>query len=1289
MRRALALLLVLAGGTVAGPVPATVAAVAAPAGKLEPAAVQALAGGRHADLLVALTERADLSAAKARRTHAERTGYGRQQLVEVAERSQRGVRDLLAKRGVPHRSLWIVNAVHVTGADAGLAAELAKRSDVRSVSTVKTIALPQPKPAAAAVDAAADGIEWNVRGIGAESVWSQYGTRGEGIVVANIDTGVQYDHPALVEQYRGNQGDGVFDHTYNWYDPFGQCTGDTGPCDANGHGTHTMGTMVGDDGTNHVGVAPGARWIAARGCQGVGCNVLALLLAAQWVIAPFDANYANPRPDLAPHIVNNSWGSSMSDPFYQEAVRRWVEVGIMPIFAAGNDGPDCGVVGSPADYTDSYAVAAHDSEGAIADFSSRGADGDAQIKPDIAAPGVSIRSTLPNNRYSSWDGTSMAAPHAAGAVALLWSAAPSLIGNVAATRALLDDTAVDVPDTSCGGTADDNRAAGEGRLDILAAVGRAPLGPFGTVTGLARSGGAAVPGARIRLLGGNRVERVTTTDAAGRYTVQLPAGSYQVTATAFGYTPVTAGPAAVTAGATTTVDLDLVGLARHSVSGVVRDTGGVPAAGITLRLLRTPLAAVTTGTDGAYRFDGVPADGYTLSFGEGRCLAAGTKQVTVDGDEIVDVDPSARVDTYGYHCHQAVTPYVAGTSVLPLTGDDESLEIALPFTMPFYGATYTKAWVGTNGFVTFDRAADNSINREVPNVSYPNAAIFALWDDLVVDASASVRTATLGTAPDRRFVVEWRNVGFYGEPDRATFSAELSEHGGVTVHYGDLVGGTVSRGGSASIGIENMGGTYGLEYARDAAVLTPGSAVSFRTSATLRGTVTRTDGTPASGAAVRAVRGDAPAVTTTTAADGTYLLHLPLGTYTVEASLATFGLHRATVVLDTDGATVQHDVRLEANERTVSGVVRDDLGAPIEGAKVRLAALETGSPLTFARTGPDGAYRFEKVPETEITAVLYADVPKCLRDGREYLDEILGGDVTRDITVVAPSGVVDGSDGYGYQCRVGVAQPVTAADPVTIGAEYTPATPVALPFAFPFYGRTYSTAYVAGQGYLTFEPQSWQSGSNGGLPGNDLIPAVYAFWDSLTIDADARVRTGVSGTAPDRRFTVSWENALLAGTGVRISFDAVLHENGRIDVEFQELPDDPRAHGSSATVGIQSVDGYAQEYWYYFFDDPAEQQLLRDGGAVTFLPPATVTGRITDAATGAPVAGATVSLVRLERTEGEVTTDATGTYVMRVPLGSYTLTAGHGLYFPGEITPVVAGTPTGVVTRDVALTPRA
>ena len=116
---------------------------------------------------------------------------------------------------------------------------------------------------------APQGIEWGIDFINAPEAWAQ-GATGAGIVVSSVDSGTDYTHPALVNQYRGNNGDGTFTHDYNWYDAYGDCA--SGPCDLDGHGTHTMGTMVGDDGsTNQVGVAPGAKWIAAKGCESGSC----------------------------------------------------------------------------------------------------------------------------------------------------------------------------------------------------------------------------------------------------------------------------------------------------------------------------------------------------------------------------------------------------------------------------------------------------------------------------------------------------------------------------------------------------------------------------------------------------------------------------------------------------------------------------------------------------------------------------------------------------------------------------------------------------------------------------------------------------------------------------------------------------------------------------------------------------------------------------------------------------------------------------------------------------------
>ena len=159
--------------------------------------------------------------------------------------------------------------------------------------------------------------------------------------------------------------------------------------------------------------------------------------------------------------MNNSWGGGPGDPFYQATVQAWVAAGIFPAFANGNAGPSCGSAGSPGDYPESYAVGAYDIGNFIAFFSSRGPSGlDGGIKPNISAPGVDVRSSVPGNGYAIFSGTSMATPHVAGSVALLWSGAPTLVGDIAGTRAILDQTAIDTSDLGCGGAPENNNAYG-------------------------------------------------------------------------------------------------------------------------------------------------------------------------------------------------------------------------------------------------------------------------------------------------------------------------------------------------------------------------------------------------------------------------------------------------------------------------------------------------------------------------------------------------------------------------------------------------------------------------------------------------------------------------------------------------------------------------------------------------------------------------------------------------------------------------------------------------------------
>ncbi|PWK48739.1 subtilisin family serine protease [Actinoplanes xinjiangensis] len=802
--------LVLAASTLSG-VPAA-AAGPGPDPKIDGAVSAAVEGGKETSFWVLLRGGTDLGpAAKAR-------GKARAEAVhraarDGAARSQRGLRKLLTSRGADFDTYWIADTVRVTG-DADLLADVAARPEVKAVLPDTPVTL--PAPAAGAVQATVDAVEWNVDRIGAPRVWNENDVRGRGVVVANIDTGVQFDHPALAAGYRGWQADGSVTHDYHWFDPTGLCAG-AAPCDNNGHGTHTMGTMAG---TGGIGVAPGVTWIAAKGCEDGSCSIGALLAAGQWMVAPTDRNGQNPRPDLAPDVVNNSWGGGAGfDPWYSDVVRSWAAAGIFPAFSNGNAGPGCDTSGTPGSYADTYASGATDVDDVIASFSSRGAGQDGGVKPDLSAPGVDVRSSVPGGGYASYSGTSMASPHTAATVALIWSAVPSLRRDIGATRTILDETAIDTDDTACGGTADDNNVYGQGRLDAYAAV-RLAVSPSGSLAGTVRAGGVPLGGVPVRVTG--TASRTVTTAADGAYRFgRLPAGAYRIRVAPFGYetfeTDVT-----ITAGDTRVVDPALSAGASGIVSGVVTGAG-TPLSGVTVALTGTPVT-VTTAADGRFRL-AAPVGGYELTIRPtGGCFAAENRSLTVSAEVTVDVALRQIADGYGYRCAPATGDYRPGTERLPITGDDVVTEVTLPFPVTHYGTTRTRAWISTNGVIGFGPVSAVYQNTALPDAADPNDALFAFWDDLVVDEQAGVFTA--GTADT--FVVEWRDVRFFGHGGgRISVSATLHADGTVTYRYRGLSG-EQAAGTGATIGVENAAGTAGLAYSVNTGAVTEGLGVTFR-----------------------------------------------------------------------------------------------------------------------------------------------------------------------------------------------------------------------------------------------------------------------------------------------------------------------------------------------------------------------------------------------------------------------------------------------------------------------------
>ena len=468
--------------------------------KLSPALRADLAAGEETIFLVVLAEQADLSHVAALSTKEAKGRAVYDALRDTAWRTQASLRAELDAQGVTYRAFYVVNMLAVQG-DAPLALTLATRPQVARLEANPAVRANLPDtwsqqgavPGAPFAESELAGLEWGVRNINADDVWA-LGYTGQGIVVAGQDTGYDWDHPALKEQYRGWDG-ATANHDFSWHDAIhsggGVCGADAPePCDDHGHGTHTMGTIVGDDGgDNQIGVAPGAQWIGCRNMdQGVGTPAT-YAECFEFFLAPYPIDgdpMTDGDPSLAPHVINNSWSCPPSEGCDPDSLRTIVEnvraAGIGVVVSAGNSGSSCETVNAPpARHDASFTIGATDSSNRIASFSSRGpviADEGNRPKPDVSAPGVGVRSSVPGGDYGYKSGTSMAAPHVSGLVALLWSSAPNLIGYVETTEKIVQETARPVVNSTCGGDADGhpNNVYGWGIVDALAAVQAVPLG---------------------------------------------------------------------------------------------------------------------------------------------------------------------------------------------------------------------------------------------------------------------------------------------------------------------------------------------------------------------------------------------------------------------------------------------------------------------------------------------------------------------------------------------------------------------------------------------------------------------------------------------------------------------------------------------------------------------------------------------------------------------------------------------------------------------------------------------
>jgi len=437
-----------------------------------------------------------------------------------------------------------------------------------AAARMRSVSIVPPAPAAAG----------RLGAVGAPEAWRR-GITGDGVVIAIFDAGVDWLHPALSSRYRGRDGD----HSYDWADFVGYTNR---PGDGLGHGTAVAALAVGVDRALAYGVAPSAEWIAVRAFDDQGAAGDAILLrSAEWLMAPTNLKLQEPRPDLAPDVINASWTLENGvDPLFAPILSAWRQLGITAVFAAGNDDSDIGPTGTirmPAAAADAIAVGAVDDAGRSWRRSLGGPTWDGRIKPDVVAPGVEVYTAGLDSGFDRKDGTSMAAPQVSGAAALMLAAQPDLTPDDVAQ--ILRRTATDA------GAAGPDPQYGFGRLAADRSAAAAALS--GRVVGRIRGADGPIPLARVTL-GQGASSWTAFADASGAFGMAVPAGRWPVAVRASGWragptNPVTVG---VEDDVTTAIDIQLEAAPGAALSGTVVDAFGAPLGGARVE-------AVDTGTD--------------------------------------------------------------------------------------------------------------------------------------------------------------------------------------------------------------------------------------------------------------------------------------------------------------------------------------------------------------------------------------------------------------------------------------------------------------------------------------------------------------------------------------------------------------------------------------------------------------------------------------------------------------------------------------------------------------------
>lgn len=439
------------------------------AAKIDPLVESQTQSGTLSQFMVVFHEQADLSGAQRLQSKPEKTRYVFETLKVTASKSQSEIKLDLESQGFSVKSFYIVNELLVQSqpGSANIVTSLntlATNPSVEKIIPVLPAFIPESQSLRKLRSRRAR-TNVNIRFIGGRALHRR-GIKGKGIVVGIADTGADFTHEALATKYRGKNGN----HDYNWFDPSADPS--LVPIDTNGHGTHVTGIAVGSARGRKIGVAPKAKWIHCRGL-GLGASRETVLSCLQFFLAPTRVDGSDPNPNKAPDVINNSYICPFCS--LETAFANLTAAGIFSVGVTGNFGPTCGSVFDPGTYAQLFTVGATRAGklSKISSFSSRSDPSDSFIKPEIVAPGLEILSAAPGNLYATSSGTSMAAPHVTGAVALLWSARPELQGRIRKTKKILTASAHPRTDKRCSqDEAFPGNVYGFGFIDLRAALAK-------------------------------------------------------------------------------------------------------------------------------------------------------------------------------------------------------------------------------------------------------------------------------------------------------------------------------------------------------------------------------------------------------------------------------------------------------------------------------------------------------------------------------------------------------------------------------------------------------------------------------------------------------------------------------------------------------------------------------------------------------------------------------------------------------------------------------------------------